>query len=461
MVAARAESIGGAMGDVPEDLVTLVNYLGSVKKKHFITVLKAAILDIDDATDEIDQDAVVNALEESSVDEGDQQDFIAACKFLLREAARGEVSSDQLGAKLKPLGFTPMHIRAIVDSLEWAKQRHEEPAEDEDGEEEYAVEEGGEEGDEAAADSAAAEPAAAPEQDEDEDEGEEPTDEEGHDLLCSAVVSNDMGSVESLVDGGHSIDVRGTAAGDDDERELTPLMHAVVNHNSSMVEYLVRAGANLKRIDREYGYTALHWSIASYAQGAKEATGHRKCLNALLEAKIDLEAVTNDGNRALHLATNERMADRVALLLHEKADVTAQNADGDSPLHTAVRLFDSASIPLLLEAGADPTQQNEIGDTSLHCAVVNKDSLHTNMLIKRGAEPNIPNKKGNTALHAAIKVQDEKIILTVLEAGADVTAPNAIGDTPLHVAAQKVCATCFALFLCRFFEFLTCWPVTE
>jgi ankyrin repeat protein len=424
------------MGDVPEDLVTLVNYLGSVKKKHFITILKAAILDIDDAADEIDQDAVVSALNESSVDEGDQQDFISACKFLLREAARGEVSAEQLNSKLKPLGFTPMHIRAIVDSLEWAKQRHEEPpAEEEDGAEEYAAEddeEGGGDGDEAAA------PAPAPAEEES-DEEEQPTDEEGHDLLCSAVVANKMSKVESLIDGGHSIDVRGTAAGDADGQELTPLMHAVVNHNAKMVEYLVGAGANLKRIDREHGYTALHWSIASYAQGAKEATGHRKCLNTLLEAKIDLEAVTNDGNRALHLATNERMADRVALLLHEKADVTAQNADGDTPLHTAVRLFDSASIPLLLEAGADPTQQNEVGDTSLHCAIANKDSLHTNMLIQRGGEPNIPNKKGNTALHAAIKVQDAKIILTVLEAGADVTVPNAVGDTPLHIASQKVC----------------------
>ena len=32
------------MGDVPEDLVTLVNYLGSVKKKNFIVILRAAIL---------------------------------------------------------------------------------------------------------------------------------------------------------------------------------------------------------------------------------------------------------------------------------------------------------------------------------------------------------------------------------------------------------------------------------
>jgi ankyrin repeat protein len=426
------------MGDVPEELVTLVNYLGSVKKKHFITILKAAILDIDDATDEIDQDAVLSALEESSVDEGDQQDFLAACKFLLREAARGEVGAEQLNGKLKPLGFTPMHIRAIVDSLEWARQRHEEPAEEE---EEAVAEDFVEEGEEGedGADGATPAPAPAPaEEEESEEEEEQPTDEDGHDLLCSAVVANKMGAVERLIEGGHSIDVRGTAAGDDDGQELTPLMHAVVNHNAKMVEYLIGAGANLKRIDREFGYTALHWSIASYAQGAKEATGHRKCLNALLEAKIDLEAVTNDGNRALHLATNERMADRVALLLHEKADVTAQNADGDTALHTAVRLFDSASIPLLLEAGADPTQQNEVGDTSLHCAITNKDSLHTNMLIQRGAEPNIPNKKGNTALHAAIKVQDAKIILSVLEAGADVTAPNAIGDTPLHIASQKV-----------------------
>ena len=31
----------------------------------------------------------------------------------------------------------------------------------------------------------------------------------------------------------------------------------------------------------------------------------------LLDAKVDLERVANDGNRALHMACNERMADRV------------------------------------------------------------------------------------------------------------------------------------------------------
>ena len=381
----------------------------------------------------------MNALNESSVDGDDQKDFIDACGFLLREAAQGDVGAEQLGSKLKPLGFTPMHIRAIVDSLEWAKQRHEEPPEEEE-EEAEAVEEAGDDegGDEAGAEAAEPEAAEPEVQEEEDDEEEQPTDEEGHDLLCTAVDANNMGEVESLIEGGHWVDVRGTAAGDDEGRELTPLMHAIVNHNAVMCEYLVNSGADLKRADREYGYTALHWSIASYANGAKDATGHRKCLNVLLEAKVDLEAVTNDGNRALHLATNERMADRVALLLHEKADVTAQNGEGDSALHTAVRLFDSASIPLLLEAGADPTQQNEKGDTALHCAVVNKDALHTNMLIKRGGEPNIPNKKGDTALHVAVRVQDAKIILAVLEAGADVTVSNGVGDTPLHVAAQKV-----------------------
>lgn len=247
-----------------------------------------------------------------------------------------------------------------------------------------------------------------------------------------------MDSVESLIEQGHAIDVHGTAAEDSESRELTPLMHAIVNHNDAMVTFLVDAGASLSKVDREYGYTALHWSISTFAQGGQAAIGHRKCLGKILEAKAGLEAVANDGNRALHLAANERMADRVALLLHEKADVKAQNADGDAPLHIAVRLFDSASTPLLLEAGADPTQQNEAGDTPLHCSVVNKDSLHTNMLIKKGGDPNIANEAGDTPLHVAIRVMDDKCIQSVLDAGGDVTLGNLEGDTPLHVAAQNV-----------------------
>eukprot|EP01047_Picozoa_sp_COSAG01_P005763 COSAG01_NODE_200_length_22187_cov_59.140529_20_plen_451_part_00 len=416
------------MAEVPDELEPLVSALGSVKKKHFIVILRAAILDIEGATDEIDQEAVEDALNESEIEGDDQQEFIESCKFLLSEAASEEVSTQELSGKLKPLGFTPMHVKAIAASLDWARDRAAEP---EEGDEDYAVEEDEDAGDGGASPAAAAD-------DDDDDEEEQPTDEDGNDLLCNAVVEGDQDEVESLVEQGHSIDVRGTAADDEEDRELTPLMHAVVNNNDDMVQYLIDAGAKLSRVDRENGYTALHWSIATYAQGSKQATGHRKCLNILLEAKVSLEAVANDGNRALHLAAKERMADRVALLLHEKADVSAQNADGDTPLHLAVRLFDSASIPLLLEAGANPSQQNEVGDTSLHCATLNKDSLHCNMLIKRGADPNVANEAGDTSLHVSIRVMDAKCIQSVLDAGGDVTVSNAEGDTPLHVAAQNV-----------------------
>ena len=61
------------MGDVPEGLESLVANLPLVKKKNFETILRASILDIEGAPDEIDEDAVGAALAESGIE--DQQEF--------------------------------------------------------------------------------------------------------------------------------------------------------------------------------------------------------------------------------------------------------------------------------------------------------------------------------------------------------------------------------------------------
>jgi ankyrin repeat protein len=266
-----------------------------------------------------------------------------------------------LSKKLKPLGFTPMHLKSIADTLDWIEasatcamlrqpkltadssllrtMQARNAGEDED----YVPDDGGVDDDDYVPDDGVGATAV------DDDVEPQPTDEEGNDLLCNAVLANDLDGASSLVESGHEINVMGTAEGDAEQRHVTPLMHAVTNYKSEMATYLIEAGANLNKVEHEWGFSAMHWAVAADPR-REDSTSHREILNKLLEAKADLERVANDGSRAIHLACTERLADRVALLLHESASVTAQNAEGDTALHISVRLFDAASIPLLLEA---------------------------------------------------------------------------------------------------------------
>ena len=75
------------MAEVPEELEAVVSNLRGVKKKNFAVVLQAAALALDGAKDEIDTDAVSNALVESDVPSEEQKPFIKSCRFLITQAS--------------------------------------------------------------------------------------------------------------------------------------------------------------------------------------------------------------------------------------------------------------------------------------------------------------------------------------------------------------------------------------
>ena len=75
-----------SMAEVPEELEALVRNLRGVKKKNFGIVLQAAALALDGCKDEIDTDAVSNALVESDVPADEQKPFIKSCRSLLEMA---------------------------------------------------------------------------------------------------------------------------------------------------------------------------------------------------------------------------------------------------------------------------------------------------------------------------------------------------------------------------------------
>uniref|UniRef100_A0A7S1FDM5 Protein kinase domain-containing protein n=1 Tax=Noctiluca scintillans TaxID=2966 RepID=A0A7S1FDM5_NOCSC len=90
----------------------------------------------------------------------------------------------------------------------------------------------------------------------------------------------------------------------------------------------------------EHGFTALHM-----AAGA----GHDDCVELLLSVRADIDARSDEDFTALHLSSQFGHAGVCHLLLNAGCDGEAQTAQGDLPLHLAVVNDRQAVLPRLLE----------------------------------------------------------------------------------------------------------------
>ena len=158
----------------------------------------------------------------------------------------------------------------------------------------------------------------------------------------------------------------------------SPLFTAAEGGRVQDVLQLLSGGANIEKGGRNGNYSPLHVAVTN---------GRGEVVQILLENGADVNAKTNRGYSALHLACyGRRMAGRKAiirqLLLHG-ADVSAQKnengadddagAGGKTPLHIAIVYHSIQVIKLLLCHGADISIKEGEGYNALHWAV----QMHT------------------------------------------------------------------------------------
>ena len=199
-----------------------------------------------------------------------------------------------------------------------------------------------------------------------------------------------------------------------------------------------------------------------------------------MRSKI-VNAKDQNGNTALHVATDEEFHEIALLLLELGADVNVTNNDNKTPLEIAARINAQRLIKAFLEKGADIfITSNFWQQTALHYAVTNRDiktlqmilehlhkhlsseiakryinqpdstgqtalhhSLELNLpiyeklLIDHGAQIDVPDHNGQTLLHKATLQNDTKLVLLLLQKNANVNAQDASGKTPLHIAAEN------------------------
>ncbi|KAK0502688.1 hypothetical protein EDD18DRAFT_1134536 [Armillaria luteobubalina] len=166
------------------------------------------------------------------------------------------------------------------------------------------------------------------------------------------------------------------------------------------------------------GRAPLHYAAGHLFRCLSVADNRYSCIQLLLQANADVNAVDGHGRTALQYIAKQGAGNRFM----------------------SDHLHPRSPVQLLLGRGANPNICDIRGETALHCASrcgwVDKQILQ--ILVKH-SDLNISNKNGETCLHVLMnnEMPDNDVLKTLLDGGADPNAQDVKGKTPLHVLVEK------------------------
>ncbi|KAJ3660256.1 hypothetical protein Zmor_004712 [Zophobas morio] len=207
----------------------------------------------------------------------------------------------------------------------------------------------------------------------------------------------------------------------------TPLIIASREGHKTVVEYLVKYGAEINRADF-YGQTPLH---------AASFQGHEKIVECLVKCGAEINRADKSGKTPLCLASSEGHEKIVECLVKCGAEINCPNKYGETPLHAASSGGHEKIVECLVKCGAEINRADEDGKTPLYLASSQGHEKIVECLVKCGAEINSPNKYGETPLHAASSGGHEKIVECLVKCGAEINRADEDGKTPLYLASSQ------------------------
>lgn len=160
-------------------------------------------------------------------------------------------------------------------------------------------------------------------------------------------------------------------------------------------------------------------------------------VRALLQRKVDVNAVATDGTTALHWAVQDEQGEIVDLLLRAGASATIATRHGVTPLSLACINGNASIIRQLLVAGADANTALPEGETALMTAAKTGSVGAVTMLLDHGAKVRAQeNWRGQDALMWASAEGHREVVQLLLARGADANASSASGYTALMFATR-------------------------
>jgi ankyrin repeat protein len=165
--------------------------------------------------------------------------------------------------------------------------------------------------------------------------------------------------------------------------------------------------------------------------------GNIKKVSALLDTGVDVQAVNEFGETALHLVErceDDRVETKIALmklLISHGAIVDSPDIEGMTPIFsTGVEL-----IGVLLEAGADGNWKSDNGISPIQWFAYSNESRGIELLLAHGADVNYNGSNDRkSALHIAANWGHLESAKILIKHGAKINAKDLYGKTPLQLA---------------------------
>ncbi|XP_068897873.1 serine/threonine-protein phosphatase 6 regulatory ankyrin repeat subunit B isoform X1 [Tenebrio molitor] len=216
---------------------------------------------------------------------------------------------------------------------------------------------------------------------------------------------------------------------------MTPLMYAVKDNRTSLLDKLIDLGSDVGARNND-NYNVLHIS-AMYS---------REDVVKLLLTKRGVDPYSTGGSRnqtAVHLVASRQTGTATAIL---RALLQAAGKDirlkpdgrGKIPLLLAVEAGNQSMCRELLSAQTAEQVKAAAanGDTALHLAVRRKDIDMVRILVDYGTSVDIRNGEGQTPLHIAAAEGDEVLVKYFYGVRASANVIDNQDRTPMHLAAE-------------------------
>ena len=215
--------------------------------------------------------------------------------------------------------------------------------------------------------------------------------------------------------------------------KATAMAKSAFYGNCRCVEFLIRAGADVNATTRD-NVTVLIASVMNTVENCEDLIErisslympvfhqHDRCVELLLAAGVDVNAVDVYGTSALMNAAANGYKECMLRLLQAGADVNGADTTGRTPLHFAAQSLEIDCAESLLQSGANVNSTCHSGFTALHYFGTSDTTRGVKILLLAGAHVNKINTSGHNALEHAISYcdpEEDKHVLKLLFASGE------------------------------------------